>query len=428
MSPRALPLVLLLAASAPAQVPYGHFVVSAKQTAAGNDPTGAWFVDPATGDVTEVLGLTTGSPRLTDLLTLSIDPANQDLIVKNDLLQGFTLSVYRLPLQGRVAQTRANIGYATNGKVTDLLVHPTGNLLMVFGGNGANAGLWSGPLAGGANVALGRAIDAVKVAADAQAAYLLTQSVGSSDVWRYDFATQGFTRVGAGLPESAAIEVFPAAPLLLVGTVSGDLLRFDASSGQHTVFRSVNRGPITGLRYNVRTAQLLGVTSTGSVFNLSGNEVASIPRALADIDTGTSDAAAFFTFGDACQGMAARPPLMGAAGLPTLGNAAFRMTVAQATPSSVAIHALGNSRRGWFSLPLPIDLTAIGAPGCSVYVNGVFLSAVPLSGAGAGSLPLPVPNDAALKGAAPVAQWWVADPGANAFGFLFSEGGEAVIR
>jgi hypothetical protein len=58
----------------------------------------------------------------------------------------------------------------------------------------------------------------------------------------------------------------------------------------------------------------------------------------------------------------------------------------------------------------------------------LLLSVVALDASGGGRLPLPIPNDPALKGALFVNQWWVLDLPANALGFVFSEGGLSLVR
>jgi hypothetical protein len=41
---------------------------------------------------------------------------------------------------------------------------------------------------------------------------------------------------------------------------------------------------------------------------------------------------------------------------------------------------------------------------------------------------LPIPADLSLQSATVMNQWWVVDPTANALGFVFSDGGAAVLR
>ena len=62
-------------------------------------------------------------------------------------------------------------------------------------------------------------------------------------------------------------------------------------------------------------------------------------------------------------------------------------------PTNAAGLALvGTSRTSWGGIPLPLDLTSIGMPGCSLFTRGTFLFAIAASG-GTANLTLPLPND-----------------------------------
>ena len=431
MLSRELLLSAFLATGAAAQVPYGHFIVS---TSGPNIPgTGAYFVDPATGDVTPLLGLETLTPTQKNISVVAIDPTTGNILTSGTS-NTTAATMYQIPLQGRVASTITRITWTSPaGIINDALVAGT-NVLLAVGGVATTVGLWSAPLNGGAGTQLGSAADAYRVAGDANVAWLLTWRSGvNSTVWKYVAATNSFTQVVTGLPESKCFDLFTGG-LLIVGTQTGDLDLADPATGASFLFKNVAQEPIVALRWSQATADLLLATQSGKLFTLANlpTPIASLPRTPTDIDVGRTNVAAFFTFESGCQGTGGFVPAIGATGLPSLGNASFACTVSKGLGGSQAIFALGNSRKDWGGIPLPFDLSGLGAPGCAVAVKGLFLLVVPLSGSGAGggsaTLPLPIPNDPTLLGARLSAQWWCLDSGANALGLSVSEGGEAIPR
>lgn len=93
---------------------------------------------------------------------------------------------------------------------------------------------------------------------------------------------------------------------------------------------------------------------------------------------------------------------------------------------------LGASDKFFGPLPLPIDLTPFGAPGCSFYVSmdqvlPVVMTKHPLFGDSDGSFALPLPTAATLAGARIYTQWWFLDPQANAFGSTTTNGASIAL-
>lgn len=88
--------------------------------------------------------------------------------------------------------------------------------------------------------------------------------------------------------------------------------------------------------------------------------------------------------------------------------------------SAIAFSIAGTNASQQGSVQLPLDLTAAGAPGCSVYTNLVLLRPVVLDGLGSGSVPYPLPNDPNLSGSTLNFQWLNIDPAANPLGVSFS--------
>lgn len=84
---------------------------------------------------------------------------------------------------------------------------------------------------------------------------------------------------------------------------------------------------------------------------------------------------------------------------------------------------LGLSKTTYNSVPLPFDLTAIGAPGNSLYTSMDFLLPFPMSGSGSqwqARCTAPIPNDNLLSGLTFYAQSYYADANANAAGLVAS--------
>jgi len=67
-----------------------------------------------------------------------------------------------------------------------------------------------------------------------------------------------------------------------------------------------------------------------------------------------------------------------------------------------------------------IDLTLLGAPGCTVYSLPAFLFATASDSEGRGMVPLAVPNNTAFVGGELQLQWLLLDPTANLFGLITS--------
>jgi hypothetical protein len=112
-------------------------------------------------------------------------------------------------------------------------------------------------------------------------------------------------------------------------------------------------------------------------------------------------------------------------GLPEVGKS-FRLGVDFVPPNSAALLFFGASRRTWLGIPLPLELSFLGAPGCSLLVsNDILLLAPPAPMQS--SILIQVPNSPSLKGAVFYNQWTVLDPRANRFGFSFTGAGRGQI-
>lgn len=95
-------------------------------------------------------------------------------------------------------------------------------------------------------------------------------------------------------------------------------------------------------------------------------------------------------------------------------------------PFGVGLIGLGASNTTSGGLPLPLDLTVIGMPGCSLLADPVATNTVIGVGTTA-TWSLPVPAAPSLVGAVLYGQGFALDPGVNAFGFTASNAGRIKI-
>lgn len=127
----------------------------------------------------------------------------------------------------------------------------------------------------------------------------------------------------------------------------------------------------------------------------------------------------FVTHDGACAGSSGQVPAIGGAtgAWPQAGQP-FVVDLTQGVQSSLAVLVLGLDPLHYGSIPLPLDLTAIGAPGCRLWHSpDLLLPAVLTDPTGATSFTLQFP--VAVPPAARVyATWLGLDPAANPFGFV----------
>ena len=121
-------------------------------------------------------------------------------------------------------------------------------------------------------------------------------------------------------------------------------------------------------------------------------------------------------FGVGCAAGAGLPSLV-ALNRPWLGDTLVMDAVNLPPTTTFVILVAGLSDAVWVGLPLPIPLAAMGAPGCEQFVSIDATAVMLLMGASARSS-LAIPNITALLGFELFEQALVADPTANAAGFL----------
>jgi len=86
----------------------------------------------------------------------------------------------------------------------------------------------------------------------------------------------------------------------------------------------------------------------------------------------------------------------------------------------------GASSSRWGAVTLPVDLSGLGMPGCTLHCSAEV--ALPLANlAGTASLVLPIPNSAALVGGVFYNQAFALDPPANPLGLIVSNAGAGTV-
>jgi hypothetical protein len=108
-------------------------------------------------------------------------------------------------------------------------------------------------------------------------------------------------------------------------------------------------------------------------------------------------------------------------GEPALGEVVY-LIVREAKPASTGVLFLGLSRTSYQGSPLPRGLGFLGAPGCTQLQDLAVAAPIGIAPNGFGGLPVQIPIDPSLRGLRVYSQVMVNDPGANAAGFVVSNG------
>lgn len=114
-------------------------------------------------------------------------------------------------------------------------------------------------------------------------------------------------------------------------------------------------------------------------------------------------------------------PVLGLSGKPIIGNT-VRVLLSKANQTTPAAFLLGASNSTWGALRLPWTF----APGCDLLVSGEVILPFVTDTAGAGSIPLLIPNDRRLVGAVAFQQFLVVDS-VNSIGLISSNGGRMKV-
>lgn len=113
------------------------------------------------------------------------------------------------------------------------------------------------------------------------------------------------------------------------------------------------------------------------------------------------------TSGVGCSQFSPGPPQIGHVGHAQVGTSNFSVTVSGTGANLPAVVAYGLSNTLWFGIPLPLDLTFAGLPGCFLYQSLTGQINASTGPAGTGSVTIPVPSDPTLVGLPVHLQWLV---------------------
>ncbi len=140
---------------------------------------------------------------------------------------------------------------------------------------------------------------------------------------------------------------------------------------------------------------------------------------------GTTRPGSYSTYGKGCSGSGGTPSLDGTP--PWIGEA-YKVDLFHLPSSGAAILFTGFSktRTRAGGIPLPFDLSGLGAPGCKVLADPFLGQVLTISqGMAQGSVPLPA--NPAILGLSIFNQGFVVDPKANNLGLTTTNGGEGKI-
>lgn len=108
-------------------------------------------------------------------------------------------------------------------------------------------------------------------------------------------------------------------------------------------------------------------------------------------------------------------------------NQTFYLQVSLAPPSAPSLIVTSGSITQWGPFKLPLDLTAAGAPGCQLFVSMDVLIFAQANTSGVATLSFGIPNDLKLVNQKFYNQAFCLDGQTNKLGFVFSNGGQALI-
>ncbi len=140
---------------------------------------------------------------------------------------------------------------------------------------------------------------------------------------------------------------------------------------------------------------------------------------------GPNQNGSYSVFGLGCTGAAGQATLTATATLPNIGQG-FTVLMSGLPASSSALGLIGFSKSTFGTRSLPLDLTFLGMPSCTLYTD--IADAAPTTNfAGIVIWTIQLPNDPGLIGLKFYQQGWILDPAANALGAVTTNAGEGII-
>jgi hypothetical protein len=136
--------------------------------------------------------------------------------------------------------------------------------------------------------------------------------------------------------------------------------------------------------------------------------------------------ATYGRYGAGCSGTGGVLTLSPAPGSRPVLGASFQLDVTNLGIGAIPILWFGISKTSWFGIPLPFDLSPLGATSCWLLTSSDVQFGLVNTGGGA-TFSIPIPNQPAFTGAVFQNQVIAIDPGANPASIITSNGGEGCV-
>jgi len=192
-------------------------------------------------------------------------------------------------------------------------------------------------------------------------------------------------------------------------------------------------GTDTNFTRRYRSGTVVSITAPTSLsglpfarWNVNGTPQPTGQRTISVTMSGTTTvdalygaAGSFSSAGTGCLGSNSLRPTVSGTGSPIIGNTVtYRVSNALAgTPSFMHI---GLSNTNWLGIPLPFNLSLIGAPNCFAYIDQVITIGSTANASGVASLPFAIPFELSFVGVPHFVQWTTLDRAANRLGLTTS--------
>ena len=379
------------------------------------------IADPAGGGAT-VLPLQTSPLLFAETNALSVDPANANQVFLLNDANGFDPGIKLAPI-GSMART---IGMASGQQFTQV-----GGTAMVVGSSRvftlrAGGIVEATPKVGGAPFQLLQLTNAIDIALAEPFLYVACNDPAQpAPLVEFSLLT-GAQRVVGNYPDVRCLAKSRTSNELAVGTGSGLVLELDLATGNVTNSFVAGFGFLRALEYTAQSDLVFALDSGGLGFTV-WSQLATAPiftgnDGFKDLAVAIATTASVVEFGEGC-GVAAQAG-WDAVGLPTPGNAQFGLQIQNAPVTAPLALFLGGSRyqSSVLTAPLPFDLQAFGAGGCSLLTDPLVPLVQVTNGLGSATQTIPIPAGPQLLGIEYQAQCLVLDAGVQPLGLATSAG------
>ena len=132
-------------------------------------------------------------------------------------------------------------------------------------------------------------------------------------------------------------------------------------------------------------------------------------------------------FGTACKASNGKAPNLALSGAPTLGKT-VDFSLSDLEKNMPGLFLVGTSDSKWGAFTLPLDLSPLGAKGCTRLTNILITGPGSADANGLFKLSVPIPNIQSLRGTRMILQGIALDPKANPLGMAFSRGARTAFQ